>query len=298
MPKSKRNDSFRLKKDPLILKEMCIYISMSIIEKVFKYEENEITVIECRDEIWFRGKDIAKALGYEKTRNAILKHVNDDDKSILEDLRRGPQIRAPFKNEQGGSIFINESGLYSLIFGSKLESAKVFKRWVTSEVLPSIRKTGRYNHKYSNMLTFKIENETDLHVKVVSFLKKRYPHSLFTVTLGESQDTAFKRIDSFKKGYVRGSPDLIINNLHKHYTGFCIEFKNPKGNGVLSPDQSMILLQYQNNGFKTLVSNDYDHIIEQIIEYFRNVRLLCSYCPRRFVSPQSLSNHIKIFHKM
>ena len=277
---------------------MCIYISMSIIEKVFKYEENEITVIKCRDEIWFRGKDIAKALGYEKTRNAILKHVNDDDKSILEDLRRGPQIRAPFKNEQGGSIFINESGLYSLIFGSKLESAKVFKRWVTSEVLPSIRKTGRYNHKYSNMLTFKIENETDLHVKVVSFLKKRYLHSLFTVTLGENQDTVHKRIDSFKKGYFRGSLDLIINNLHKHYTGFCIEFKNPKGNGVLSPDQSMILLQYQNNGFKTLVSNDYDHIIEQIIEYFRNVRLLCSYCPRRFVSPQSLSNHIKIFHKM
>ena len=298
MSKSKRNESLRLKKDPLILKEMCIYISMSIIEKVFHYEESEITVIKCRDEIWFRGKDIAKALGYEKTRNAIFKHVNDDDKSILEDLRRGPQIRAPFKNEQGGSIFINESGLYSLIFGSKLESAKVFKRWVTSEVLPSIRKTGRYDHKYSNMLTFKTENETDLHVKVVSFLKKRYPHSLFTVTLGENQDTAFKRIDSFKKGYVRGSPDLIINNLHKHYTGFCIEFKNPKGNGVLSPDQSMILLQYQNNGFKTLVSNDYDHIIEQIIEYFRDVRIKCSYCPRRFVSPQSLSNHIKIFHKM
>ena len=281
---------------------MCIYIrySMSIIEKVFHYEENEITVIKCRNEIWFRGKDIAKALGYEKTRNAILKHVNDDDKSILEDLRRGPQIRAPFKNEQGGSIFINESGLYSLIFGSKLESAKVFKRWVTSEVLPSIRKTGRYcmNHKYSNMLTFKIENETDLHVKVVSFLKKRYPHSLFIVTLGENQDTVHKRIDSFKKGYLHGSPDLIINNLHKHYTFFCIEFKNPKGNGVLSPDQSMILLQYQNNGFKILVSNDYDQIIEQIIEYFRDVRIKCSYCPRRFIRPQSLRNHIEFFHKM
>ena len=76
------------------------------------------------------------------------------------------------------------------------------------DVLPSIRKTGRYiepppwrelnndycmDHKYSNMLTFKIENETDLHVKVVSFLKKRYPHSLFTITLGENQDTAFKK---------------------------------------------------------------------------------------------------------
>ena len=123
-----------------ILKEMYINTkySMSIIEKVFHYEENEITVIKCRDEIWFRGKDIAKALGYEKTCNAILKHVGDDNKSILEDLRRGPQIRAPFKNEQGGSIFINESGLYSLIFGSRLEFAKVFKRWVTKNVLPSI----------------------------------------------------------------------------------------------------------------------------------------------------------------
>ena len=104
--------------------------------------------------------------------------------------------------------------------------------------------------------------------------------------------------DSFKKGYLGGSPDLIINNLHKHYTGFCIEFKSPKGNGVLSPDQSMMLRQYQNNGFKTLVSNDYDQIIEQIIEYFRDVRIKCSYCPRRFISYQSLRNHINFFHKM
>ena len=138
----------------------------------------------------------------------------------------------------------------------------------------------------------------DLHVKVVYFLKKRYPHSLFTVTLGENQDTVYKRINFFKKGYLRSSPDLIINNLHKHYTGFCIEMKSPKGNGVLSPDKSMMLCQYQSNGFKTLVSNDYDHIIEQTIEYFRDVRILCSYCPRRFISSRSLKNHIKSFHKM
>ena len=137
-------------------------------------------------------------------------------------------------NFQGSMLYLNESGLYSLIFGSKLESAKAFKRWVTKDVLPSIRKTGRYDyfidHKYNNTLTFKVENKMDLHVKVVSFLKKRYPHSLFTVTLGENQDTVHEIIDSFKKGYFRGSPDLIINNLHKHYTGFCIEFKSPKGN--------------------------------------------------------------------
>ena len=68
---------------------------MSIIEKVFHYEENEITVIKRRDNIWFGGRDIAKALGYEKTSSAILKHVDDDDKSILEDVRRGAPNQSP-----------------------------------------------------------------------------------------------------------------------------------------------------------------------------------------------------------
>ena len=288
---------------------MCIYISMSTIEKVFKYEVTELPVIKYEDEIWFKAAVVATILKYTNQRKAIRDHVDQEDKRKLSELmpksKRNDSFRLktdPLTGNEGNSLYLSESGLYSLVLRSKLESAKVFKRWVTSEVLPSIRKIGRYdyctNHKYSNMLTFKIENETDLHVKVVSFLKKRYPHSLFTVTLGENQDTVHKRIDSFKKGYLRGSPDLIINNLHKHYTGFCIEFKSPKGNGVLSPDQSMILQQYQNNGFKILVSNDYDQIIEQIIEYFRDVRIKCSYCPRRFISPQSLRNHIKFFHKL
>ena len=286
---------------------MCIYIRyiMSIIEKVFHYEENEIAVIKCRDEIWFKAKQVALLLGYLDPGRSIRQNVDPEDRISLEKLiGKGGGAKHPplVSNFQGSTLYLNESGLYSLIFGSKLESAKAFKRWVTKDVLLSIQKTCRYdycmNHKYNNTLTFKIENETDLHVKVVSFLKKRYPHRLFTVTLGENQDTVYKRIDSFKKGYLQGSPDLIINNLHKHYTGFCIEFKSPNGRGVLSPDQSIMLQQYQSNGFKTLVSNDYDHIIEQIIEYFRDVRILCSHCPRRFISSQSLRNHINGFHKM
>ena len=234
---------------------MCINISMSIIEKVFKCEETElsVTVIKCEDDIWFRGKMIAEILGYAIQHKAILDHVDPEDKRELSELgynSRGAQNRPPFKNEmdplkyrgsktepltnsQKNAIYINESRLYSLILRSKLESACAFKRWVMSQVLPSIRKTGRFdyciNHKYNNMLTFKIEKETDLHINVVSFLKKRYLHSLFTVTLGENQNTSIKRIESYRKGYLHGSPDLIINNLHKHYTGFAIKFKSPKG---------------------------------------------------------------------
>ena len=289
---------------------MCIYISMSIIEKVFKYEATELPVIKYEDEIWFKAVAVATILKYTNQCKAIHDHVDPKDKRKLSELvsksKRNESFRLktdPLKGNEGNSLYLSESGLYSLVLHSKLESAKAFKRWVTSQVLPSVRKTGRYsyddmNHKYNNTLTFKIENETDLHVKVVSFLKKRYPHSLFTVTSGENQDTVHKKIDSFKKGYLCGSPDLIINNLHKHYSGFATEMKRPKGNGVLSADQSMMLRQYQNNGFKTLVSNDYDQIIEQIIEYFRDVRILCSHCPRRFIGSQSLENHIKSFHKM
>ena len=238
---------------------MCIYISMSIIEKVFKYEATELPVIKYEDEIWFKAVVVATILKYTNQCKAIRDHVDPEDKRKLSELmsksKRNESFHLktdPLKGNEGNSLYLSESGLYSLVLCSKLESAKEFKRWVTSQVLPSIRKTGRYDRKYNNTLTFKIENETDLHVKVVSFLKKRYPHSLFTVTLGENQDTAFKRINSFKKGYLRGSPDLIINNLHKCYSGFCIEFKSPKGNGVLSPDQSMILLQYQTMALKSL----------------------------------------------
>ena len=200
----------------------------------------------------------------------------------------------PLKNEQKRATFINESGLYSLILQSKLESAKSFKRWVTKEVLPSLR----MNHEYDEMLAFKMENETDLHTKVISFLKKRYPHSIFTATLGENQDTAQKRIDSFTKGYLRGSPDLIINNLHKRYSGLTIEMKSPNSRGIMSEDQSKMMRQYHLNGFKTLVSNDYDRIIEDILEYFKEVRMKCTFCPRKFISYESIKKHIKGFHKM
>ena len=279
---------------------------MCIIDKVFRYEETDLPIIEYKDEVWFRGKTVAEILGYAIQHKAIREHVDPEDKRKLSELglkSRGSKTD-PLTNNEKNTIYINESGLYSLILRSKLESAHIFKRWVTKDVLPSIRKSGKYsyyddmNHKYNDRLTFKIENENDLHTKVVSFIKRRFPNSIFTATLGENQDTSKKRIESHNKGYLRGSPDLIVNNLHKHYTGFAIEFKNPNGKGILSYDQSKMLRQYQNNGFKTLISNDYDYIIEQLIEYFRDVRIKCLYCPRKFISLLSIKNHIKSIHKI
>lgn len=99
----------------------------------FDFDGSRVRVILRDGEPWFVAVDVATALGYEKSRNAIAQHVDNEDRST-----------AP--NEGGGSdrIIINESGLYALIFGSKLPAAKTFKRWITSEVLPAIRKTGSY----------------------------------------------------------------------------------------------------------------------------------------------------------
>lgn len=98
-------------------------------------EFGEIRTVEINNEPWFVGKDVASALGYVKTENAISVHVDEEDKCIT--LIQGG-------NGMREMTIINESGLYSLIMSSHLEKAKQFKRWVTSEVLPSIRKTGTY----------------------------------------------------------------------------------------------------------------------------------------------------------
>ena len=198
---------------------MCINTKyrMSIIEKVFKYEATELPVIKYKDEIWFKAVAVATILKYTNQRKVIHDHVDPEDKKKLSELvsetkqnESFPLKTGPQKGNEGNSLYLSKSGLDSLVLHSKLESACAFKRWVMTQILLSIRKTGRYNyctnHKYNSMLAFKIENETDLHVNIIHFLKKRYPHSLFTVTLGKNQCTSTMRIDSFKKGYLHGSP--------------------------------------------------------------------------------------------
>lgn len=104
--------------------------------QIFKNEEfGEIRTLEINNEPYFIGKEIADILGYERADNAIRNHVDDEDKLMH-------QINASGQNRN--MIIINESGLYSLIMSSKLPTAKKFKRWVTNEVLPSIRKHGGY----------------------------------------------------------------------------------------------------------------------------------------------------------
>ena len=108
--------------------------------QIFNNEEfGDIRTVTIDNEPWFVGKDVATSLGYERATKAIQDHVDSEDKDEI-------PIQDSIGRKQKTPI-ISESGLYALIFGSKLESAKRFKHWVTSEVLPSIRKTGGYDMK-------------------------------------------------------------------------------------------------------------------------------------------------------
>lgn len=129
-------------------------------------------------EAWFVGKDISESLGYAKPENAVAVHVDDEDKTST-------LIQGTGSNYKSKAIIINESGLYSLVLSSKLPTAKAFKRWVTSEVLPAIRKHGTYGESdYSNLS----------------------PQLQFLIQLEKKQNRLERRIDSMcETMQVRGS---------------------------------------------------------------------------------------------
>lgn len=111
----------------------------------FNFEGHDVRAIAIDGESWFVGKDVAEALGYGKGKsitNAVTNHVDDEDKGVTKIMTPGGRQKM---------VIINESGLYSLILSSKLDSAKKFKKWITSEVLPSIRKNGGYIYGQENM---------------------------------------------------------------------------------------------------------------------------------------------------
>lgn len=107
--------------------------------QTFVFEDSQVRAVEIEGEPWFVGKDVAEILGYRLTSKAIQDHVDEEDRKILK-FQNGTLENIPNRGLQ----IINESGLYSLILSSKLPAAKKFKRWVTSEVLPAIRKHGAY----------------------------------------------------------------------------------------------------------------------------------------------------------
>ena len=160
--------------------------------KVFSNEEfGSIRRVEIDGEYWLVGKDVAQVLGYKNPQEAIRTHVDDDDKGVSEILTPGGKQNVPI---------INESGLYSLVLSSKLPSAKKFKRWVTSEVIPSVRKHGAYmtpetleaailNPDYLLKVATALKEETDKRKALESKVQADAPKVLFADAVAASKST-------------------------------------------------------------------------------------------------------------
>ena len=272
-----------------------------MLEKKFKNVDLGIELtsyLDNQQNVFFLEKDVATILGYSNTKEALKRHVSEENKMIrfMQVNRRGRETRPqqndnrgretrPQQNDNRGKYYtiINEPGFYELVFGFKLEFAKKFRKWVFNTVLPSIRKYG-YFKKFDNPNNkmFKIENETDLHYKVVQLIRNYYPNSILVAGLGENQDTEDKRLDSYKKGYQRGQPDLMILDFHKDYKGLCIEFKSPTNMYCVSESQLKMKEKYRNNEYAFILSNDYDKISKLIHKYMAGVRIPCKYCSKAF----------------
>ena len=289
-----------------------------MLEKKFANKDLGIELssyIDNKQNIWFRGKDVAQILGYIDTKQVIRKHVSVENKIIqlsrttsIGGVKKTPQQsniggvkKTPQQNDIRGKYctFINEPGFYELVFGSKLETAKKFRQWVFNTVLPSIRKYGQYkmfDSPWNKMIM--IGNETDLHYKVVQLIRNYYPDSILVAGLGENQDTEEKRLDSYKKGYQKGQPDLMILDYHREYKGLCIEFKSPTNNYCVSESQIKMKEKYRNNDYAFILSNDYDKISKNIHKYMAGVRIPCKYCPKAFCSKKTLNKHYQVIHRI
>ncbi|AZB47175.1 TPA: phage antirepressor [Staphylococcus aureus] len=151
--------------------------------QTFNFEELPVRTLEVDGEPYFIGKDVADILGYANGRDALSKHVDEDDKKVLTS-RNTTLENLPNR----GLTAVNESGLYSLIFSSKLESAKRFKRWVTSDVLPAIRKHGIY--ATDNVIENTLNNPDYIITVLTEYKKEKEQNLLLQQEIGELKPKA------------------------------------------------------------------------------------------------------------
>jgi prophage antirepressor-like protein len=239
-------------------------------ERVQTFEQHDVSIVVCKGIPYFRASDVAFALGYANSKQAVRKNVNEKYIRTLTELRSdasgGLVYSRDFTPEVAMGrppLYISEPGVIELVWHSKKPEALRFRQWVLEEVLPEIRKNGSYvRHEQVSLM-----NETDLHYKVVDFVRKYFPEAILVAGLGELQDTDPKRLSAYRKGYTRGQPDILILNRTRKNSGLAIELKTPLGCGKTSPDQDAFLKALQQNKYETILSCIYDDIVVKIIEY-------------------------------
>lgn len=174
-------------------------------------EFGQLRRVEIQGEFWLVGKDVALSLGYKDTVNAIKAHVDAEDKGVW-------QIATPSGTQD--MTIINESGVYSLIFSSKLPDAKKFKKWVTSEVLPTVRKTGTYSTQQltpAQLIAAQAQVLVDMEQKMLAIQNQAQAIQAQQDALSNKVDTALKAFSRPAEDHWKADVDQAIKDLCKEH---------------------------------------------------------------------------------
>lgn len=185
--------------------------------QIFKSPEfGQVRMIIINDEVWFLGKDVAEALKYSNTNKAIKDHVDEEDKQFF----RGNEMLGLKSTNNYGAIFINESGLFSLALSSKLPKAKEFKRWITKEVIPSIRKYGGYIAKPLNQLDI-----LEKSIQIMKEQQRRLEEHDNRLAKIESNIEQIKELEQINASNWRLYFGSVTRKIAKYYP--CLDMENP-----------------------------------------------------------------------
>ncbi|ELY8216606.1 phage antirepressor [Enterococcus faecium] len=211
--------------------------------QIFNFEQNEVRTVLVNNEPYFVGKDVAEILGYSDSSSAVSKNVDNEDRTTL-------LLEQAGSNYKSKTTIINESGLYSLILKSKLPSAKKFKRWVTSEVLPQIRKHGMY-------ATDELLNNPDLLIEVATKLKEERTLRL----IAEQQVNELQPKADYYDRILNNKGLVTVSTIAKNYGMSAVSFNKLLHELGIQFNQSgtwLLYSKFQDKGYTHIEPFDYE----------------------------------------
>ena len=223
---------------------------------------------------WYNYKNSTRAENFAR---ALSKTLNIPMESLLDSRQGG-----------GKGTWIHPQWALDLAYWASAEFAVFLSSWITVPLNDIQQQDSR---AFLTAQQFQIKNEEDLHTKVIQFMRKRHPSVRYMPSLGETGRTREERIANWRKGYQKGSLDLFIYHRHPSYTGLCFEFKNPNGNGVLSEEQSAWANDLAKEGWKVVISCDYDEIILTIENFLEQKMYTCLSCSKAFDTNAAFIKH-------
>ena len=241
--------------------------------KVLNFDDSSaVRSLVHQGKIFLSSRDICSALGYSNCSQALTQHCDRTYIVELQNIASNPiDLETISMSEVDGETalqkhhrlrekWLEEPACYQLISRSHRPEAKAWMKWLYEEVVPSLRKTGTYTTQTRNQQV-QLINESDLHYKVVEFIRKRYPSVKIIAGLGELQDSSEKRIDAWRKGYTKGQPDLMLPIRSGRKCGLALELKSPSWHHEASEHQKAFLQTLEMEGWQVVVSNCYEDIL-------------------------------------